>query len=493
MRIHNITTPITFGYDKKLDSELRQKIKNDTTTPPELIKTIKGLSSFCNSTEKMLNDVGVVGEIDYSNNLPSLLYGTLTPAKITLAGLVENAYPDLDYTKREYDSYIREAGEIIQKTGSVYSWQFGLAAELGMSLPPEDIGGEDNEEYIDIESKAINGDVDNQEAGELSPDQWMKLHNMQSRNDAKTKEETPISEIIQKFEPGLSSPTGFESIGGMDNLKEELYDKIIYPALNPEEAKLDFEEYGKRYPRGIMLYGPPGCGKTFILEALSQEAKLPLFKLKISKAGSKYINETSKNYQSAFDYVAQEAERTGKPCIMFIDEVDGMTKGRDGEASEESLKQMGTLLNLIETARDRNIIVVAATNKYDIIDEAIRRRFDSQVYVGMPDTETREAVLYKTLAQRLKGIPLAESPEDLREIALKTQGFPSSALVILTDIASNTARKDGRRPIKKEDYLDAIEKSQNLKIDERNYQSNRARPAIGFNQPRAGFQKPGLA
>ncbi len=491
MRIQYTNTPTTFGYNKQLNKELKQRLKCDQAKDPELVRTISELNNFCNATETRLNkcDIEYEGDVTEKDKLPSLLYGSLSPAKITLAGLVDATYPDLNYTKREYDSYIAEANEIVNSKGELYTWQFGLAAELGFILPPEATLDEPSEAEDETENSKSFELI---EAGDLTPEQWQKLFEAEQMSGKKgpmvNKDEKPISEIVQKFEPTLSSPKGFESIGGMDSLKEELYDKIIYPALHPEEAKLDFEEYGKRYPRGIMLYGPPGCGKTFILEALSQEAQLPLFKLKISKAGSKFINETSGNYQRAFDHVAAYSEYTGKPSLLFIDEIDGMTKGRDGDASVEDLKQMGTLLNLIETARDRNIIVVAATNKYDIVDEAIRRRFDSQVYVGMPDTETREAVLYKTLAQRLKGIPLAEEPEDLHEIAVRTNGFPSSALVILTDIASNTARKDGRRPIRKEDYFEAIENNQNLKIDERKYQSNRTRPSIGFAQPRPQAQ-----
>ena len=499
MRIQYTNTPTSFGFNKELNKELKQKLKCNQTKDPELVRTISELNNFCNATETRLLkcDVDNDGEFTEKDRIPSLLYGSLCSAKITLAGLVDAAYPDLNYTKREYDSYIEEANNIVRSQGEVYTWQFSLAAELGFVLPPEDtLDDESKEDSLDEDSrenvKNIIG-VRIIEASDLTPEQFAKIQEAEKNSNEKSKQNSskdnkPIGEIIERFEPTLSSPTGFESIGGMDSLKEDLYDKIIYPALHPEEAKLDFEEYGKRYPRGIMLYGPPGCGKTFILEALSQEAKLPLFKLKISKAGSKYINETSNNYQRAFDHVAEYAEYIGKPCIMFIDEVDGLTKGRDDEASEETLKQMSTLLNLVETARDNNIIVVAATNKYDIVDEAIRRRFDSQVYVGMPDEATREAVLYKTLNQRLKGIPLAENSEDLKEIAKNTAGFPSSALVILTDVAANAARKDGRRPIKKEDYFEAIVQNQNLKIDERKYQSDKTRPSIGFRQPNNEYQ-----
>jgi len=478
LRIQNLNNAPTFGYNKKLNKELIKRLETDTTTKPVLVQTMQDLNKFCNSTEDML-----VANYDDESKTSDLLYGTLSTAKLSLANLVDQTYPDLKYTSREYEQYMREANKIVGNNGNIYDWRFGLAAELGFLLPLEET----------LDDEELNELNNNKNATELTDEQWRKLEKAETLSSGRRvyeddEDAVNIANLVERFKPTFSSPKGFESIGGMDNLKEELYDKVIYPILHPEEAQLDLEEYGKRYPRGIMLYGPPGCGKTFILEALAEEANVPLFKLQVGKAGSKFINQTSNNYQKVFDYVAEYAKKNDTPCILFIDEVDGFTKSRNGEASDEDLKQVGTLLNLIETARDRNIIVVAATNKYDIVDEAIRRRFDSQVYVGMPDFETREAILYKTLSQWLKGIPLAEDTESLRDVAVKTKGFPSSALVILSDMASNSARKDGRRVIQKEDFFNAIEKSQNLKIDERQYQSNRTRPSIGFNRPQAGFQ-----
>ncbi len=478
MRIQNLNNAPTFGYNKKLNKELIKRLENDTTTKPALVQTMQDLNKFCNNTEDML-----VANYDDQSRTTDLLYGTLSSTKLSLANLVDQTYPDLKYTSREYEQYMREANKNVEGHGDLYDWRFSMAAELGFLLPLEET----------LDEEELNELNNNKNATELTDEQWSKLEKAENLSSGRRvyeddDEAASVANIVERFKPTYSSPTGFESLGGMENLKEDLYDKIIYPILHPHEAQLDLEEYGKRYPRGIMLYGPPGCGKTFILEALAQEANVPLFKLQVGKAGSKFINQTSNNYQKVFDYVAEYGKKNDTPCILFIDEVDGFTKSRSGDASDEDLKQVGTLLNLIETARDRNIIVVAATNKYDIVDEAIRRRFDSQVYVGMPDFETREAILYKTLSQWLKGIPLAEDPDALREIAAKTIGFPSSALVILSDKASTAARKDGRRPIQKEDYFKAIEDSKNLKIDERKYFADKTRPSIGFNQSHSQSQ-----
>lgn len=112
----------------------------------------------------------------------------------------------------------------------------------------------------------------------------------------------------------------------MDELKKEITDKLIFPIRNPDIAKIDEVEYGKRYPRGILLYGPPGCGKTFTVEALAQELKLPLLKLKVGKAGSCFINQTSNNYEKAFEYAADLSKKNKSPVLFFIDEMDGLTQ-----------------------------------------------------------------------------------------------------------------------------------------------------------------------
>lgn len=450
----NINSP-TFGYNKKLNSQLNKKLA-EAGEKDDSAKLIKELNDYCINSENMLR---CYDSVDSAKK--DFMYLAFVSPKVALAQLVHEKYPELNYIKREKDSYESE----VVKSRKLDSWQNSIVSEF---CDIEEIYETYKDETNNTENQPKEKTVEPGTANKTKPTPSEKL------------KEKEIPNVIEKFEPTFSSPEGFKSLGGMDQLKEELTDKIIYPALHPEDAKLDLAEYGKRPPRGVMLYGPPGCGKTSIVEALSQEASLPLFKLKISKAGSPYINQTSGNYQKAFDYVAEYSADTGVPCLLFIDELDGLTKGRDNEASAEDLKQIGTLLNLIETGRDRGIIVLGATNKYDIVDDAIKRRFDDQIYIGIPDIETRQDVLYKTLSKWLKGIPLAETPLALEEIAQKLDNFPTSAIVILADKASTRARKDGRRIILKEDFFDAIEKNQNLKIKEDKYQTNSTRRMIGF-------------
>ncbi len=451
----NYNSP-TFGYNRKLNSQLNKKLA-EASENDDSAKVIKELNEYCIKSENLLRyyDSADSGKKNF-------MYLAFVSPKVALAQLVHEKYPELKYPEREKKSYEAEA----VRSKNIDSWQNSILSEL------EDVI-ETYEEYENDKKSQANTE-------KTDTTNTPKVGNAVGGQTAPKTSHREIPSVIEEFIPTFSSPEGFKSLGGMNQLKEELTDKIIYPALHPEEAKLDFAEYGKRPPRGIMFYGPPGCGKTSIVEAVSQEAALPLFKLKISKAGSCFINQTSNNYQQAFDYVAEFSKDTGMPCILFIDELDGLTKGRDKESTAEDLKQIGTLLNLIETGRDRGIIVLGATNKYDIVDDAIKRRFDDQIYIGMPDMETRQDVLYKTLSKWLKGIPLAENPDDLREIAKRLDNFPTSAIVILADKASTRARKDKRRIILKEDFFDAIEKNPNLKIKEDKYKTESNRKKIGY-------------
>lgn len=459
LNIQRINSQTTFGYNKQLNRELVEKLDNDRQNYKTYTNNIRTLNNLCNSAEQNLRI-----SVHRGSDNQDKFFDIFERLKNTLAVTVDNTYPELEFSKRESKEYLSEDDHLaLNDDYDVYkkSWQYSIGNELDM-LASHNIDPE-------LEDRIVEEIIEEEKQEEL--------------NEEKIKEEAlplVVPEVIEKFVPTYSSPTGFESIGGMDELKADLIDKIIYPANHPAEAALDLKEYGKRPPRGILFFGPPGCGKTMTAEAVAREGNMPLFKLKISRAGSKYINQTSKNYQEAFDYVEKYAKELATPCIMLIDEVDGITKGRDGSSSGEDLKQMSTLLNLIESARDKNIIVIGTTNKYDIVDEAIRRRFDDQIYVGMPDVQTREQILEKTLSQWLKGVPLAEDTDSLKEIATKTNGFPSSALVILANKASNRARKDGRRLIQKEDFFEEIKNNQNLKIKEENYKNKAAQKPIGF-------------
>ena len=472
MQINRINQQTTFGYNRALNKELINRLNDDTEHNKIYINNVRRLNNLCNSAEHNLRTSVAKNSADQN-----ILFDIFVALKSTLAKTVEEHFPELNFAKREAKNYYKEDNAIMIKNNyNIFdkTWQYSIASNLDEisthnALAKCEKNNIDEPKEIEMAKRARRARI-------------KRIKTFDTKDVVNKEEALEIPSVIEKYTPTYSSPKGFKSMGGMKELKEDLYDKIIYPATHPEEAELDLIEYGKRPPRGILFYGPPGCGKTMTAEAVSTEANLPMFKLKISRAGSQYINQTSKNYQEAFDFVEDYARKLSTPCIMLIDEVDGITKGRENKSSGEDLKQMSTLLNLIEGARDRNIIIIGTTNKYDIVDEAIRRRFDDQIYVGMPDEITRTEILKDTLSKWTKGQSLANNDSDITEIAKSTIGFPSSAIVILADKASNKARKDGRREIKKEDFLEEIKLNENLKIREDKYKNNVQRKPVGYSQ-----------
>jgi len=426
--LDNTKKAVTFGYDKTLNEKVQKRL---TDEPTDLNTRLLALNDFCNQTEDMI----VLKEKKGVSNIETEpLIEMLIGAKIALSDALTRIFPALLYSDTEAVHYLEASA------ANPSDWKEDLAIAL----------------------------VDDPSIQPAPPE------------DEDKKAEAPP---IEEFKPNAESPKGFSSLGGMAKLKAELYDKIIFPIQNPEQAKLDEAEYGQKFPRGVLLYGPPGCGKTFVAEAVAMEAGVPMFKLKVSKAGSQYINQTSKNYEKAFDAVAAKSKEIGKPCILFMDELDGLSKSRDSKDSSEDLKQLGTLLELINTARSRGIIVLGATNRHDVLDKAISSRFDSQVFVGLPDKETRKEVLKKCLEPRTKGVSLMNSEEDLSAVVDKFESFSNRSIADLTTAAALLAKNDGRRDISKEDYFKVIGENQNLKIKSEDlYQSKVNRTPIGLDK-----------
>ena len=235
-----------------------------------------------------------------------------------------------------------------------------------------------------------------------------------------------------------------------------------------------------------MFYGPPGCGKTYVVEALSQEANIPLYKLKLSKLGSSYINQTPTNIQKAFDYLEEVSKEKGTPVFLLMDEIEAITATRreNGSGADlEDTKTVDTLLTLIEEARSKGIIIFAATNKFKMIDDAVKSRLQDKIYIGLPDDQTREAVLKIHLCKRTKGVSLANNKEELQKVVKITKGFSNRDIAILTDKASLIARKDNRREIIASDFEIPVKERQNTKVNEKLYMSDdNAKIRIGFTQ-----------
>lgn len=459
MRVSSLGTDYkpNFGYSAKANKKLRYTLAQDPDVAKDasVPNSILRMSELCNKIEDQIilqEGGGKKPGVEYT--IPELS-DTLINMKSTLVRLICTNYPKLDYMKEEIDDY--EKGSVIATLKGVpesENWRRDMVKQLvSPSLS--------NSFSSFYEKFGISNGGDN---GSLSKEMLKQA-----------------ASLVEEFKPTSSSPNGFKDVKGMNELKEQLTEMIVDPLKNPAKASLDFEEYGKEYPGGILLYGPPGCGKTYITQALAQEANVPMYSLRMGKIGSKYIHETSNNYELVFDYVAQKAKEAGKPCIMFIDEFESVAKSRDDWDRRFDLEEIDTLLNLIQTAKDRNIVVVAATNVYDLLDEGIKRRFDEQVYVGMPDFETRELILSKNLASYSKGMLLRNSDNDMKLITKRLEGFSNDDICKISAKAARKARIDGRRDITAQDYYDtiALPEVQARKIREDKYK-HKTPTTIGF-------------
>lgn len=465
MRIQNISNTVNFGYNKQLNDTVNKKLENAKGNR-ELAHTLLTLNRFCNDTEDKLRKA----EQAKNQRLVDMYTTLFVNIKPLVTEQLNARFPALNYRKNEIQTYQNEVNSK------------NIKDEFHWMKETLDVLNEDAEMEESLRSMSDKELADRVRAEQNSSEKIIKPENKITTNQPKTKSAAG-AKYVEKFVPTEYSPTGFDSLGGMQEIKEALVDKIIFPLNNPEMAKLDEIEYGKKNPRGELFFGPPGCGKTAIMQALAAESGIPMYNLKIAKAGSKYVNESATNVQDAYEYLAQVAEETGKPVFMVMDEMESMTsKRKGGENGVEDDKLVSTLLQIIEEARGRNVIILGATNCFDQLDDAIKSRFDDKIYIGLPDDETRKSVLKVLLNRRTKGVKLASNEEELAKVVQMTKGFSNRDLTILTDKAALNARKDNRRDMIASDFEIPVRDNQNMKVKESKYQASQTRPAVGFSR-----------
>ena len=187
----------------------------------------------------------------------------------------------------------------------------------------------------------------------------------------------------------------WENVGGLKELREELYYDIVLPIINPQKLKL----VGLTKAAGVLLYGPPGCGKTLLAKAVANEAKANFISIKGPELLNKYVGESERAIRSLFIRA-----KNSSPCIIFFDELDALVPKRSNENNNSSERVVNQLLTEMDGLEDRKqIFIIAATNRPDIIDPAMLRpgRLDKLLYVPLPDYEDRCSIL-KTITKDLK-------------------------------------------------------------------------------------------
>ena len=225
---------------------------------------------------------------------------------------------------------------------------------------------------------------------------------------------------------------GFGEVGGMAELKETLRHKVVRPVTDPDR----FAEYGLSVVNGVLLHGPPGCGKTYVTRALAGELGHAFVEVSPADVTSKYMGEPAQKIAEVF-----EIARANAPCLLFVDEVDGIAGDRGGDAEMNSSEQqlVNQLLTELESLDESDVVVVGATNLLEDVDPAIRRsgRFDERVEVPPPGADARRAILELHLAGR----PTVDSL-DLSSVVERTVGYAASDLELIADNAAREALRD---------------------------------------------------
>ena len=212
----------------------------------------------------------------------------------------------------------------------------------------------------------------------------------------------------------------WEDIGGLEPVKQELQEAVELPLKNPEV----FRKLGIEAPRGILLYGPPGCGKTLLAKAVASESEANFIAVRGPELLSKWVGESEEGVRRIFRRARQVA-----PCIVFFDEIDAIAGTRGEEVgtkvTERVVNQILTEIDGIEKLE--RVTVVAATNRPDLLDAALLRpgRFDSLIEIPMPDREARLSIFkVHTRNMPLKGV-------NLEDVAAKTEGFTGADIAAL--------------------------------------------------------------
>lgn len=241
----------------------------------------------------------------------------------------------------------------------------------------------------------------------------------------------------------------FKDVAGLKEAKEEL-EEVVDFLKSPKK----FLEIGARIPRGVLLVGPPGTGKTLMARAVAGESNVPFFHMSASEFVEMFVGVGASRVRDLFQTAKKAA-----PSIVFIDEIDAVGRERGAglggghDEREQTLNQI--LVEMDGFEKDTNVIVIAATNRPDILDHALLRpgRFDRRVVLDMPDISDREDIL-KIHAE---GKPLSKNV-DLRAVAVRTPGFAGADLANLLNEAAILAARQEKKEVEQDDVMNSIEK-----------------------------------
>jgi cell division protease FtsH len=242
----------------------------------------------------------------------------------------------------------------------------------------------------------------------------------------------------------------FKDVAGLEEAKEEITEIVDFLKSPGKYTKL-----GGKIPRGAMLVGPPGTGKTLLAKAVAGEAKVPFFSLSGSDFVEMFVGVGASRVRDLFKQAKEKA-----PAIIFIDEVDAIGRARGKNAMTGSNDERENTLNQLLTEMDgfgtnSGVIVMAATNRADVLDKALTRagRFDRQIFVDLPDLVERKEIF----EVHLKPIKLAKNM-DINFLARQTPGFSGADIANVCNEAALIAARKSKKQVEKQDFIDAVDR-----------------------------------
>ncbi|MCE7741021.1 MAG: AAA family ATPase [Candidatus Heimdallarchaeota archaeon] len=273
-----------------------------------------------------------------------------------------------------------------------------------------------------------------------------------SDDEEEDKLEGAISDIIVTEKPNIT----LNEIAGLETAKQTLREAIVLPLMRPDLFS------GARRPwKGILLFGPPGCGKTLLAKATAAEVEATFFNVSASSIISKWLGESEKLVRTLF-----ELSREKQPSIIFIDEVDALAGARGGEhdAMRRVKTELLTSMDGLSSSEKDRIVTVGATNMPEAIDGAFRRRFERRIYIPLPDFPARAAIY----GFNTKGVDLADEV-DFEVLAEITDGYSGSDIAMVCREAIMTPIREldmagaiddvsiKARAVTQDDFIEAIE------------------------------------
>lgn len=242
----------------------------------------------------------------------------------------------------------------------------------------------------------------------------------------------------------------FNDVAGLDGAKMEVMEIVDF-LKNPKK----YTDLGAKIPKGALLVGPPGTGKTLLAKAVAGEAKVPFFSLSGSDFVEMFVGVGASRVRDLFRQAKEKA-----PCIIFIDEIDAIGRARGKSISAGSNDERENTLNQLLTEMDgfgtnSGVIILAATNRADILDRALMRagRFDRQIYVDMPDMNERKEI-FKVHLKRIK----MDDSVDIEFLARQTPGFSGADIANICNEAALIAARANKKQVTKQDFLDAVDR-----------------------------------